>query len=91
MEANLNTTILEILKNTIIKNMIHLYNNWMNGLSITVNRTADILEITKENAKEIILAAEKLGLVKSSSDGKWKVIEYVDIGNLLRELENIID
>jgi hypothetical protein len=56
-----------------------------------VNRTGDILEINKEDAKEIILAAEKSGLIRSISDGKWKVAEYKDIGNLKQQLKDIME
>ena len=90
MEINFNTTVIKIIQNTIIKNMIRLYSNWMADLPITVNRTGDILEINKEDAKEIILAAEKSGLIRSISDGKWKVAEYKDIGNLKQQLEDIM-
>jgi hypothetical protein len=75
--------------------LIALYDNWGNALAIMVGNTANVLGISKHEAKEIIQSAEKHGIICAGHNCTWRIKEtkiikarWSDKARNMQKLEN---
>lgn len=66
---------IEVLLN--VEQEIRLYRSWSTALSIMIGRTADIVEIPRNLAKQIIILAQGYGLLYEGNNYTWKVIKEI--------------